>query len=150
MVQIECPRATERLRIGLPSTIALAQGSTPQPGTLPSHVSAATLPTSSPAPPSAPSASGPAILLATENFITFLDALRLSMTSKDALHPLLTEVIQSVNKVTEAEFEGRGKIIHWLIVLNGMRATQDLTEEQVRELSFDLEGAYNGFKSTIR
>ena len=87
---------------------------------------------------------------ATENFITFLDALRLSMTSKDALHPLLTEVIQSVNKVTEADFDGRGKIIHWLITLNGMRATQDLTEDQVREISFDIEGAYQGFKSVIR
>lgn len=145
--QIECPRATERLRVGLPSTIALAQGSTPQPQSQ-LHVQNSSAPSASPAPAATPS--GPAILTATENFITFLDALRLNMTSKDALHPLLSEVIQSVNKVTEADFEGRGKIIHWLIVLNGMRATQELQEDQARELSFDLESAYNGFKSIIR
>ncbi|KKY17367.1 putative vacuolar protein sorting-associated protein [Phaeomoniella chlamydospora] len=144
--KIECPRAIERLRIGLPSTVALAQGHTPQPSIQQGHDNA--LSTASPAP--APTSSGPAILSATENFITFLDALRLNLTSKDALHPLLTEVIQSVNKVTEADFEGRARIIHWLIVLNGMRATQDLTEDQVRELSFDMEQAYNGFKSMIK
>lgn len=94
-------------------------------------------------------ASGSLILTATENFITFLDALKLNMVSKDALHPLLSEVIQSVNKVTDADFENRGKIIQWLITLNQMRATEELGEEQARELSFDIESAYQGFKATL-
>lgn len=98
---------------------------------------------------SAGGASGSLILTATENFITFLDALKLNMVSKDALHPLLSEVIQSVNKVTDADFENRGKIIQWLITLNQMRATEELGEEQARELSFDIESAYQGFKSTL-
>lgn len=88
-------------------------------------------------------------MTATENFITFLDALKLNMVSKDALHPLLSEVIQSVNKVTDADFENRGKIIQWLITLNQMRATEELGEEQARELSFDIESAYQGFKATL-
>lgn len=92
---------------------------------------------------------GTLILLATENFITFLDALKLNMVSKDALHPLLSEVIQSVNKVTDGDFENRGKIIQWLITLNQMRATEELSEDQARELSFDIEQAYHGFKSTL-
>lgn len=94
-------------------------------------------------------ASGSLILAATENFITFLDALKLNMVSKDALHPLLSEVIQSVNKVTDTDFEDRGKIIQWLIALNQMRATEELSEDQARELAFDIEQAYQGFKATL-
>ena len=88
-------------------------------------------------------------MAATENFITFLDALRLNMVSKDALHPLLTDVIQSVNKVTDRDFDNRGKIIQWLITLNQMRTTEELSEEQARELTFDMEFAYAGFKAVI-
>ena len=94
-------------------------------------------------------AAGSLILVATENFITFLDALKLNMVSKDALHPLLSEVIQSVNKVTERDFENRGKIIQWLITLNQMRATEELSEDQTRELAFEIEQAYQGFKATL-
>jgi ESCRT-I complex subunit VPS28 len=134
---MECPRATERLRIGLPATVEQASHGAHTP--------------SNGAPGTAPSggASGSLILTATENFITFLDALKLNMVSKDALHPLLSEVIQSVNKVTDRDFESRGKIIQWLITLNQMRATEELSEEQARELAFDIEQAYQGFKATL-
>ncbi|KAL4795715.1 VPS28 protein-domain-containing protein [Aspergillus venezuelensis] len=131
---LECPRATERLRIGLPATVEQASHSGPSMSKASGSTGAAG------------GASGSLILAATENFITFLDALKLNMVSKDALHPLLSEVIQSVNKVTDADFENRGKIIQWLITLNQMRATEELGEEQARELSFDIESAYQGFK----
>lgn len=134
---MECPRATERLRIGLPATVEQASHSTAPPNS----GAAATGP--------AGAASGSLILAATENFITFLDALKLNMVSKDALHPLLSEVIQSVNKVTDGDFENRGKIIQWLIALNQMRATEELSEDQARELAFDIEQAYQGFKATL-
>ncbi|KAI1969440.1 Vacuolar protein-sorting-associated protein 28 [Ophidiomyces ophidiicola] len=127
---LECAKATERLRIGLPATVE-------QPSHNPVQAAATG------------SASGSLILAATENFITFLDALKLNMVSKDALHPLLSEVIQSVNRVTDEDFENRGKIIQWLITLNQMRATQELAEDQVRELAFDIEQAYQGFKKTL-
>jgi ESCRT-I complex subunit VPS28 len=125
---MECPRATERLRIGLPATVE-------QPPQIVQN--------------NAGGAAGSLILAATENFITFLDALKLNMVSKDALHPLLSEVIQSVNKVTDRDFENRGKIIQWLITLNQMRATEELGEDQARELAFDMEQAYHGFKATL-
>jgi ESCRT-I complex subunit VPS28 len=134
--QLECPRATERLRIGLPATVEQASHNAPISG-------------SGAAGGLGGGASGSLILTATENFITFLDALKLNMVSKDALHPLLSEVIQSVNKVTDGEFENRGKIIQWLIALNQMRATEELSEDQARELAFDIEQAYQGFKATL-
>ncbi|KAJ5535710.1 hypothetical protein N7513_008896 [Penicillium frequentans] len=133
---LECPRATERLRIGLPATVEQASHNAPNSGSGAQGGSGG-------------GASGSLILTATENFITFLDALKLNMVSKDALHPLLSEVIQSVNKVTDGEFENRGKIIQWLIALNQMRATEELSEDQARELAFDIEQAYQGFKATL-
>lgn len=129
--QIECPRATERIRVGIPSTVEQA-----------SHGPAASAGMGG-------GASTSLIVTATENFITFIDALRINMTSKDALHPLLGDVIQSVNKVTNEDFANRGKIIQWLIILNQMRTTDELSPEQVRELTFDMDQAYNGFKAAI-
>jgi ESCRT-I complex subunit VPS28 len=92
---------------------------------------------------------GTLILEATQDFITFLDALKLGMLAKDQLHPLLSDVIQSVNKVTDRDFEGRGKIVQWLISLNQMKATEELSEDQARELELDMNSAYQGFKSTL-
>ncbi|MCJ1479547.1 Vacuolar protein-sorting-associated protein 28 [Lambiella insularis] len=147
---MDCPRATERLRIGLPSTLLH-----PSQPSLPSFASTAA-PLSSSYPPTIPPSSASthnpspqSILLATENFITFLDALRIGLLAKDQLHPLLSEVIQSVNKVVEGGFEGRGSIIKWLIRLNGMRAQEELGLEDVRECTFEMEEAYAGFKAVL-
>ena len=129
--QLEVPRATERIRVGMPSTAVTASSG------------------AVPAPAAAGNTSGTLILEATQDFITFLDALRLGLLAKDQLHPLLTDVIQSVNKVTDRDFENRGKIVQWLITLNQMKATEELSEEQARELELDINSAYQGFKSTL-
>lgn len=97
----------------------------------------------------APNTSGILILEATQEFITFLDAVKLGLLSKDQLHPLLSDVIQSVNKVTDKDFDNRGKIVQWLITLNQMKATDELSEQQARELEMDIQQAYNGFRSTL-
>lgn len=127
---MEVPRATERIRIGLPSTV-----------TAPSINTAAA---------SNNGTNGTLILEATQEFITFLDALKLGFLEKHQLHPLLSEVIQSVNKVTDRDFDGRGKIVQWLITLNQMKATEELSEDQARELELDMNSAYGGFKATLK
>lgn len=127
---MEVPRATERIRIGLPSTV-----------TAPSLNTSAT---------ASSGTNGTLILEATQDFITFLDALKLGLLAKDQLHPLLSDVIQSVNKVTDSDFEGRGKIVQWLIALNQMKATEEVSEEQARELELDMNSAYQGFKATLK
>ncbi|KAF7960892.1 hypothetical protein EAE96_000564 [Botrytis aclada] len=126
---IDVPRATERLRIGLPSTV-----------TAPSHNASTS---------NNNGTNGTLILEATQDFITFLDALKLGLLAKDQLHPLLSDVIQSVNKVTDKDFEGRGKIVQWLIALNQMRATEEVSEDKARELELDMNSAYQGFKATL-
>lgn len=105
-----------------------------------------------PAPASAAAAnntSGVLILEATQEFITFLDAVKLGLLSKDQLHPLLSDVIQSVNRVTDKDFDNRGKIVQWLITLNQMKASDELSEQQARELDLDIQQAYQGFRRTL-
>ncbi|KAK3187145.1 Vacuolar protein-sorting-associated protein 28 [Lecanicillium sp. MT-2017a] len=132
---LEVPRATERLRSGVSITIE-------QPG------GAAAAPAPSAAPTS--STNGVLILEATQEFITFLDAVKLGFLSKDQLHPLLSDVIQSVNKVTDKDFDNRGKIVQWLITLNQMKASEELSEQQARELDMDIQQAYQGFRQTLQ
>jgi ESCRT-I complex subunit VPS28 len=119
----------------MPSTTVTASSAGPTPAPAASNATSNT--------------SGVLILEATQDFITFLDAVRLGLLSKDQLHPLLTEVIQSVNKVADTDFENRGKIVQWLITLNQMKATEDLSEEQARELEMDIQQAYQGFRRTL-
>lgn len=127
---MEVPRATERIRIGLPSTVTAPAINTPANG--------------------GGGSNGTLILEATQDFITFLDALKLGLLAKDQLHPLLSDVIQSVNKVADGDFEGRGKIVQWLIALNQMKATEEISEDQARELELDMNSAYQGFKATLK
>lgn len=135
-LQMEVPRATERLRIGLPSTVTAAS-------------SMNTAPPSNNKNSNNGNTNGTLILEATQDFITFLDALKLGILSKDQLHPLLSDVIQSVNKVTDRDFEGRGKIVQWLIALNQMKAIEELDNSRARELELDMNSAYQGFKATL-
>ncbi|OCK88758.1 vacuolar protein sorting-associated protein 28 [Cenococcum geophilum 1.58] len=126
---MECPRATERLRVGLPATIEQ-----------PSHKPAA----------QGSDADATLVVAATENFITLLDAIKIGLVEKDTLHPLLVDIIQAVNKVTDTDFDNKGKIVQWLITLNAMRAAERLPDDQARELQFDMEQAYHGFKATLK
>ncbi|OAK97724.1 vacuolar protein sorting-associated protein 28 [Phaeosphaeriaceae sp. SRC1lsM3a] len=127
---MECPRAIERLRVGIPATVEQGPShSTPQQG----DFADATL-----------------VVNATETFITLLDAIKIGLVEKDTLHPLLVEIIQAVNKVTDKDFDSKGKIVQWLITLNQMRAAEKLNDEQAREFEFDMQSAYHGFKSTLK
>ncbi|KAF2155291.1 ESCRT-1 complex, Vps28 subunit [Myriangium duriaei CBS 260.36] len=127
---MEVPRAIERLKLGLPATIEAPT-------------------TRSAAQNQGSAAAATHIVAASENFITLFDAIKMNMLSKDTLHPILVETIQAVNKVTDTDFDSKGKIVQWLITLNQMRAAEELSLEQARELQFDMNQAYDGFKSTL-
>lgn len=147
-MQLEVPKATERLRIGLPATVAQAS-STSQSNAYPSYYTSGPSSTPQQSGGLSSNANATAIVSASENFITLFDALKMNMLSKDTLHPILVDTIQSVNKVTDREFENKGKIVQWLITLNQMRAAEELSPEQAREMGFDLNSSYEGFKATL-
>jgi len=137
--RISYPAATERLRIGVPATVE-------QPG---HHASPEHQEGHQSGHGGQTGISARAAAEATQTFITFMDALRLNYKAKDQLHPLLSEVMTTLNRATTADFDGRGKIVQWLITLNQMRATDEVSQEQSREMLFDLEHAYNVYLSLL-
>lgn len=142
-LQLEVPKATERLKIGLPATIESVPTRTSSQHHRASNSHSAGVSGSGGA------ANASAIVSASENFITLFDAVRMNILSKDTLHPILVDTIQAVNKVTDRDFENKGKIVQWLITLNQMRAAEELSAEQARDMQFDLNAAYEGFKATL-
>jgi ESCRT-I complex subunit VPS28 len=75
-----------------------------------------------------------------------MDSLKLNLVAVDQIHPLLSDLMQSLNKVPlMPDYEGKGKVREWLISLNQMKATDELNGDQVRQLLFDLESSYTGF-----
>ncbi|ODV62913.1 ESCRT-I subunit protein VPS28 [Ascoidea rubescens DSM 1968] len=100
-----------------------------------------------------------AVAEATGNFITCMDALKLNYKAKDQLYPLLSDLITSINNSDEnnnkqsgkhkLDFEGRGKLVEWLIKLNHMKVNDELSEDEVRQLLFDLDTAYKHFYTSL-
>lgn len=89
---------------------------------------------------------------ATQNFITFMDALRLNYRGVEELHPLLAPVVASVDKALEGtgrEWEGRGMAVRWLIRLNQGKAGEEIGEEEERELLWDMERGYGSFLEVL-
>ena len=80
-------------------------------------------------------------------FITVMDRLRLEIRAMDELHPDVKELHETMCRMSAlpGDFEGRLKVRKWLDNLNAMQASDELSEEQTRQMLFDLESAYNDF-----
>lgn len=82
-----------------------------------------------------------------------MDALKLRMRAKDQLHPLLQDLVTGYARFKGSkDWEGRSKMVGWydtprslfvlcglitlvrLIALNGMKASEEITEEQSRQV----------------
>eukprot|EP00241_Pyramimonas_parkeae_P011060 CAMPEP_0114238770 /NCGR_PEP_ID=MMETSP0058-20121206/8098_1 /TAXON_ID=36894 /ORGANISM="Pyramimonas parkeae, CCMP726" /LENGTH=231 /DNA_ID=CAMNT_0001350895 /DNA_START=893 /DNA_END=1588 /DNA_ORIENTATION=- len=85
-------------------------------------------------------------------FITTMDALKIQMTSMDSLYPLLSDLMQSLNKLAylPPDFAGKTNVKEWLMRLHQMSASDELTEEQTRQLLFDLESSYNAVLGVLK
>ncbi|KAK6539419.1 Vacuolar protein-sorting-associated protein 28 [Orbilia ellipsospora] len=125
---IEYPAATSRLKIGVPAT-----SEHPSRGGGADHPQANT------------PKNAKAVAECAENFITFMDSIRLGFNAKDQLHPLLSALMSSLNNVSNGDFEGRGNVVRWLIKLNSMKATEEMDKEDARQMAFDVDNAYQAF-----
>lgn len=86
-----------------------------------------------------------------QNFITAMDSLKLNMVAVDQVHPLLSDLSGSLNKLSilPPDFEGKTKMRDWIARLSKMGAADELTEQQARQLHFDLESSYNSFMAAL-
>ncbi|CAG8453268.1 804_t:CDS:2 [Diversispora eburnea] len=69
--------------------------------------------------------------------------------SVDEIHPMLSDLMQSLNNVNTLPAEFEAKMRNWLITLNAMKASDEIDESQVRQLLFDLENAHNAFYRSL-
>jgi hypothetical protein len=64
-----------------------------------------------------------------------MDALKLRMRAKDQLHPIMQELVTGYARFPGSkDWEGRSVMVSWLITLNGMKASEEITEEQSRQV----------------
>lgn len=133
--RMDCSAALNRLLIsGVPATIE--------------HRSAAMAPSAA-----ASGSSAAAVAECVQHFITAMDSLKLNMVAVDQVHPLLSDLSGSLTKlgggVLPPDFEGRVKVKDWLARLAKMGAADELTEQQTRQLHFDLDSSYNAFMAAL-
>ncbi|KAG7822894.1 hypothetical protein KL909_003497 [Ogataea angusta] len=135
-LQLDCPLAVKRIQIGLPATATQSHGSSAAVNLAPS------------ASGSEIALKGKAIAEATGSFITLMDAIKLNYNNKEQLHPLLTDIVTSTNKVF-GDYDGRAKLVQWLIKLNNLKLNESLSEEELKEFLWDIDVAYKGFFSLL-
>jgi len=88
---------------------------------------------------------------AVQHFITAMDSLKLEMKCVDELHPGFSDLLESLNKIPELppDHVSKAKVQQWLLTLNTMKASEELPEDKIRQMSMDLEIAYNAFHKFI-
>ncbi|KAH7913005.1 vacuolar protein sorting-associated [Hygrophoropsis aurantiaca] len=118
--RMDNPAALHRIKVGVPATVEHSSEAGPETGKW--------------------------IAETTQNFITFMDALKLKLRAKDQLHPILQELVTGYARFKGSkDWEGRSRMVGWLITLNSMKASEEITEEQSRQLLFDVDHAYAEF-----
>ncbi|KAH9024894.1 VPS28 protein-domain-containing protein [Lactarius hengduanensis] len=117
--RMDHPAALHRLEVGVPATVEHSSEAGPETGKW---------------------------VAETTQFHHFMDALKLRLRAKDQLHPILQELVTGYARFKGSkDWEGRSKMVGWLITLNGMKASDEITEEQSRQLMFDVDHAYAEF-----
>jgi ESCRT-I complex subunit VPS28 len=88
---------------------------------------------------------------ATRTFITARNVLEMKLLSKDEIYPYISELLDALDKVERLRnvFEGKAKLKNWLGVLANMKASDSLSNEEARQLAFDLESAYTEFERIL-
>lgn len=83
-------------------------------------------------------------------FITAMDNLKLNLCSVDQVYPYLKDLVDSLNILKSYRFNGKDKVLQWLTIISKKDASDELTEEETRQLLFDLDNAYNMFMKSLK
>lgn len=94
---------------------------------------------------------------ATGSFITLMDALKLNYKTKSQLHPLLSDLVVSLNDLVLREndaskpidFPGKSKLVGWLIKLNNLDDDEELPQHGIDQFLDELDEAYKGFFNSL-
>eukprot|EP00300_Choanocystis_sp_HF-7_P030889 c39887_g1_i1.p1 GENE.c39887_g1_i1~~c39887_g1_i1.p1 ORF type:complete len:234 (-),score=63.83 c39887_g1_i1:97-744(-) len=123
----ECPAAIHRLlNVGVPATAEHGGGDSQQ---LAVHVAQVV-----------------------QHFITLMDYLELGQKAVPELFRYLRDLAENLGKITSlpAEFGGTEKVQKWLTKINAMDGSDELSDEDARSMSLDIEKAYDQFHKCLQ
>lgn len=81
-------------------------------------------------------------------FITIIDRLRLEGRAVDELYPDLKELHETLSRMSTLpqDHGSREKVKHWIELFTSMKASDELSDDQIRQMTFDLDTAYADFQ----
>ena len=81
-----------------------------------------------------------------------MDAVKLEQRAVDELQPLLSDLLHSLTKVpdTPTDFEPTLKVQKWFQFFNKMKASDEISDDDSRQLFHDLDSAYTEFTRFLR
>eukprot|EP00347_Sterkiella_histriomuscorum_P010777 403374957 len=87
----------------------------------------------------------------TTKIISALDVVAMGITSVDQLTPYIRDIQMSLNNYPNLpqNFAGTGVIKKWIDILALKAATDELQENEIRQLKFDIDNVYNEFKVVL-
>ncbi len=127
--QMDCPRAEERLlKMGIPE---------PMKGGTHDDVSHAVT-----------------VAETVQHFITTMDAIKLDQRAVDEIQPLLSDLNDVLLRIPDLppndDFVPLQKVSKWLQKLNSMRAVDEISDDDSRQLYHDLDSAYSEFTRYLK
>mmetsp|Transcript_62271 Transcript_62271/g.148625 ORF Transcript_62271/g.148625 Transcript_62271/m.148625 type:complete len:358 (+) Transcript_62271:51-1124(+) len=128
---LNCPLAEERLLgAGLAATALLASGTSATTGSGKESL---------------------ACFKASEALITLSDALKLKLDAVDDLLPLVRDLQARIAAIPSLPpLPGLERMQGWLVTLNNMRAADQLSEDQCRQLVLDVDQAYASLEKWLQ
>jgi len=84
-------------------------------------------------------------------FITIMDNLYLKQRAKDEIHPNLRDLKLTMERLTIVtnDFEGKHLVEKWLSTFAEMTASDELSDEQARQMIFDIDASYKAFNNLL-
>eukprot|EP00730_Choanoeca_flexa_P014037 TRINITY_DN5986_c0_g1_i4.p1 TRINITY_DN5986_c0_g1~~TRINITY_DN5986_c0_g1_i4.p1 ORF type:complete len:223 (+),score=35.07 TRINITY_DN5986_c0_g1_i4:52-720(+) len=126
--RLECPAALQRVKIGVPATTEYGGSSDADHRKRTKHVMAAT-----------------------EHFISITDSFSMNIGEVDKLHADISGLMDQLNKLDNLppDHVSKTKTKYWLEKINGMRASDSLSEDEIRQALMDFDTAYDAYKRQI-
>lgn len=96
---------------------------------------------------SAASKTGAVVAEAVQQFITVMDQLKLGYKAVDELTPGFLDLLASLNRTPGLadDFEPKLKVHHWVTVLQEMNASDEISDDQARQMALDIDTSYNTY-----
>ena len=87
----------------------------------------------------------------TTKFITALDMIEMDARAVDDLLPAITQIVQALQNYPNlpADYKGLQTTTTWQTKLSALKAFDQISEEEARQLKFELQGAMQHFNDVV-